>query len=109
MGVAWVLLLIAGLMEPCWVYTMERSERFRRRGFAAATVVLIAVDLCILSVAMEPIGAGVAYAVWAGIGAVATFVMGAVLFGDPVSPARVFFVVLLIAGVVGLHAVTGGH
>ena len=88
---------------------MERSERFRRPGFALATVVLIVVDLVLLSVAMRSIGAGVAYAVWAGIGAVVTLIMGVVLYRDPMSPARVFFAVLLVAGIVGLHLTTGGH
>ena len=64
------------MMEPCWVYTMERSEHFRRAGFTVATVALIVVDLAMLSVAMQDIGAGVAYAVWAGIGAIVTLVMG---------------------------------
>lgn len=109
MEISWILLVVAGLMEPCWVYTLDRSEHFRRFGYAVATVVLIVVDLCILSVAMESIGTGVSYAVWAGIGAVTTFAMGVVLYRDPVSSARVFFVVLLIAGVVGLHMTTGGH
>ena len=109
MEFAWILLAVAGLMEPCWVHTLERSEHFRRKGYAIATVVLIVVDLCILSAAMGTIGAGVSYAVWAGIGAVTTFAMGAAIYKDPVSPARVFFVALLIAGVVGLHMTTGGH
>ena len=56
MDVAWILLVVAGLMEPCWVYTMERSERFRRPGFALATVVLIVVDLALLFVLMVAVG-----------------------------------------------------
>lgn len=109
MDVAWILLVVAGLMEPCWVYTMERSEHFRRAGFTVATVALIVVDLAMLSVAMQDIGAGVAYAVWAGIGAIVTLVMGVLVYRDPMSPARVFFAVVLIAGIVGLHMTTGGH
>ena len=53
MDVSWILLVVAGLMEPCWVYTMERSEHFRRAGYSAATVLLIVVDLALLSVAMQ--------------------------------------------------------
>lgn len=109
MDIAWVLLIVAGLMEPCWVYTLERSEHFRRAGYAVATVALILVDLYMLSRAMEPIGAGVAYAVWAGIGAVTTFILGAVVYRDPVSPSRVAFAALLVVGIVGLHLTTGGH
>ena len=63
----------------------------------------------ILSAAMQSIGAGVSYAVWAGVGSITTLVMGAVIYRDPVSPARAFFAVLLIAGIVGLHMTTGGH
>ena len=109
MDVSWILLVVAGLMEPCWVHTMERSEHFRRAGWSATTVLLIVVDLALLSVAMQSIGAGVAYAGWAGIGAIVTLVMGVLLYRDPVSPARVFFAVLLVAGIVGLHMTTGGH
>lgn len=82
--------MVAGLMEPCWVYAMERSEHFRRLGYVAATVLLIAVDLGLLSQAMGPIGAGIAYTVLAGIGAVVTFAMVAV-------------------GVVGIQATGKGH
>lgn len=106
---SWILLIIAGLMEPCWVYTLERSEHFHRPGFAVATVVLIVVDIVILSIAMKPIGAGVAYAVWAGVGAVTTLAMGVLLYRDPISPVRAFFAVVLIAGIVGLHITTGGR
>ncbi len=109
MEIAWILLIIAGLMELCWVYTLEKSEHFHRISYALATVVLIVVDLGILSVAMQDIGAGVSYAVWAGIGAITTLIMGVAIYRDPVSPARVFFAVLLIAGIVGLHMTTGGH
>ena len=109
MEIAWILLIIAGLMEPCWVYTLEKSEHFHRISYALATVVLIVVDLGILSVAMQDIGAGVSYAVWAGIGAITTLIMGVAIYRDPVSPTRVFFAVLLIAGIVGLHMTTGGH
>ena len=109
MELAWIILIVAGLMEPCWVYTMERSEHFRNLGFTLATIVLLCVDLVILSVAMESIGTGVSYAVWAGIGAVVTFIMGCVVYHDKASPSRIMFAVFLIIGIVGLHLTTGGH
>lgn len=76
---------------------------------ALLTVALIAIDLYILSVAMGPIGSGTAYAVWAGIGAVCTFVMGAVVYRERVSSARVMCIVSILIGIVGLHLVSGGH
>lgn len=87
---------------------MERSESFRRIPWTVATALIVIVNLWMLSQAMITIGAGVAYAVWAGIGAVCTFILGIVLYKDPVSIKRTLFIASIIVGIVGLHAVTGG-
>ncbi|MBO6084595.1 MAG: multidrug efflux SMR transporter [Candidatus Methanomethylophilaceae archaeon] len=107
-ALAWPFLIIAGLMEPMWVYTMERSESFRNVPWSAATVVILVVDIYLLSVAMQTVGAGMSYAVWTGIGAVFTFLMGVFLYKEPVKPVRVILIMMIIAGIVGLNLTSGG-
>ena len=105
---AWPILVAAGLMEPVWVYTMGRSESFRNVPWSVATVVVIVADIFLLSVAMRTIGAGISYAVWTGIGAVFTFLMGIAVYREPVRPVRVAMIALIIAGIVGLNLTSGG-
>ncbi len=105
---AWPLLIVAGFMEPMWVFTMEKSESFRKISWSAATVLILVVDIYLLSVAMQTIGAGMSYAVWTGIGAVFTFLMGVVLYKEPVKIVRVALIMVIIAGIVGLNLTSGG-
>ena len=105
---AWPFLIIAGFLEPAWVYTMERSDNFRRMKWSAATVLIVAVDIYLLSVAMQTVGAGLSYAIWTGIGAVITFLMGIVLYREPVKLIRCVLIAMIIAGIVGLNLTTGG-
>ena len=105
---AWPFLIIAGFLEPAWVYTMERSENFRITKWDVATVLIVAVDIYLLSVAMQSIGAGLSYAIWTGIGAVITFLMGVVLYKEPVKAIRCVLIAMIIAGIVGLNLTTGG-
>ena len=104
---AWLLLIVAGLMEPCWVYTMERSDDFRIIKWDIATVVITAVDMYLLAVAMETIGAGFSYAIWTGIGAVMTFLMGIFIYHEKVSYIRVLLIMVIIGGIVGLNLAGG--
>ncbi len=108
MDVIWILLIIAGLMEPCWVYTMEKSENFHNVKWAIITIILVAVDLYLLSLAMEVLGAGTSYAIWTGIGAICTLIMGIFLFNDSVSWLRIIFIMIIIAGIVGINVTAGG-
>ena len=108
MDFVWLILIAAGFMEPVWVYTMERSDDFKDIRWTAATAVIMIVDLYLLSVAMRSIGAGMSYAVWTGIGAVATFLMGILLFKESLSWKRVLCIFVIIGGIVGLNLVTGG-
>ena len=105
---AWPLLIVAGLMEPMWVYTMGRSEDFRNVPWSAATVIIVVADIYLLSLAMTTIGAGMSYAVWTGIGAVFTFLMGVVVYKEQVRPVRVALIMVIIAGIVGLNLTSGG-
>ncbi len=105
---AWPLLVVAGFMEPMWVFTMEKSESFKKIPWSLATVLILVVDIYLLSVAMQTIGAGMSYAVWTGIGAVFTFLMGVVLYKEPVKIVRVALIMIIIAGIVGLNLTSGG-
>ncbi len=105
---AWPLLIVAGFMEPMWVFTMEKSESFKKISWSLATVLILVVDIYLLSVAMQTIGAGMSYAVWTGIGAVFTFLMGVVLYKEPVKIVRVALIMVIIAGIVGLNLTSGG-
>lgn len=105
---AWILIIIAGLMEPCWVYTLERSENFKQLQWAALTVVLVVIDIILLSQAMTILGPGTSYAIWVGIGAVCTLIMGILIFDDSASWLRIAFVMLIIVGIAGIHITAGG-
>lgn len=108
MDIAWILIIIAGIMEPMWVYTLERSDNFKDVRWAILTVVIVIADLYLLSVSMQTIGAGLSYAIWTGIGAVTTFLMGIILFKESTSWMRVACIFMIIAGIVGLNIVSGG-
>ena len=108
MDVAWILIIIAGMMEPMWVYTLERSDNFKDFRWALLTIAIVIVDLYLLSVSMQTLGAGLSYAVWTGIGAVTTFLMGIALFKESTSWKRVICIFVIIIGIVGLNIVSGG-
>ncbi|CCB74649.1 MULTISPECIES: DMT family transporter [Streptomycetaceae] len=100
---AWVLLLLAGVFEVCWSVAMKASDGFTRLWPSVVTVAGVVVSMGLLTVAVRRLPVGTAYGVWVGVGAVGTAVLGMVLFGEPVRPARVFFLALLVAAVVGLE------
>ncbi|MEU1627310.1 multidrug efflux SMR transporter [Streptomyces sp. NPDC020096] len=105
---AWALLLLAGLFEIAWSIGMKFSAGFTRLWPSLFTVAGIAVSMGLLSLAVRELPIGTAYGIWVGIGAVGTAALGMVLFHEPVTAARVFFVCLLVAAVVGLEA-TSSH
>ena len=108
MVIAWILIVIAGVMEPMWVYTLERSDNFKDVRWAALTIAIVIVDLYLLSISMQTIGAGLSYAIWTGIGAVTTFLMGIALFKESTSWMRVACIFVIIAGIIGLNIASGG-
>ncbi|MCL2712346.1 MAG: multidrug efflux SMR transporter [Methanomassiliicoccaceae archaeon] len=107
MGIAWIYLIIAGLLEPCWVVSMKRSDRFRDLPWSLATVIFLAVSLYLLFIIMSLLPAGTAYAVWAGIGAVCTLIAGIVIFKERITVMRMLFTVLTVTGIVGLYVTAG--
>lgn len=107
MEMAWVYLVVAGLLEPCWVIALEKSDRFRNYRWAVITVILLAGSMYLLSVAMTDLPVGTAYAVWTGIGAIGTLVAGIILYKEPVTWMRMFFIALIVIGIVGIQVTAG--
>ena len=105
---AWLELLIAGGMGVFWSTFMKLSEGFTRPLYTVLTIGGMIVSFLFLAQATRVLPLGTAYAVWTGIGAVGAVIVGIVVFKEPVTALRMVFVVLLLAGIVGLKA-TSGH
>ena len=99
---AWVLLFIAGLLEVGWAIGLKYTEGFTRLWPTVGTVTAMVLSVALLGVAMRTLPVGTAYAVWTGIGAVGTVVLGIVLFAEPATVARLACVALIVSGIVGL-------
>jgi quaternary ammonium compound-resistance protein SugE len=101
---SWGILVVAGLFEIAWAVGLEYSEGFSKPVPSALTVLALAVSMLLLARAIESLPVGTAYAVWTGIGAVGTAILGVLLFDEPATLARAGFVGLIVAGIVGLHS-----
>ncbi len=104
----WVYLVIAGGLEVVWSTCMKFSEGFTDLKYTILTVVGMIFSFLFLSQATKSLPLGTAYAVWTGIGALGAVIVGIVMFKEPVTAARIFFMALLLIGIVGLKA-TSGH
>jgi quaternary ammonium compound-resistance protein SugE len=107
MEMAWIYLIAACILEPIWVIFLDKSENFKKIGWAIATIVSVLSCLYLLSMAVIDIGPGVAYSILAGIGAIGTVVAGAVLYKDRITPQMAFFLALIIIGVIGIRLMSG--
>jgi len=103
---AWIYLLIAGLLETGWAIGLKYTEGFSRLWPSLATVAAMAVSFVFLSLALKTLPVGTGYAVWTGIGAVGTVILGIVLFGEPASLPRLACIALIVAGILGLKLVS---
>ncbi len=99
---AWIILLISGLLEVVWASAMKASDGFTKMGPSILMGVTAFIGFWLLGYAMKHLPLGTAYPVWVGIGAVGTFIFGVFWFGEPASPLRVASVSLIIAGIIGL-------
>ena len=100
---AWIVLLVAGLFEVAFATSMKLSEGFTRLWPTVSFAVTSLASLALLNLAIKSIPLGTAYAVWTGIGAIGTVIVGIVVFRDPVTVSRMLFVTLIIVGVGGLR------
>jgi quaternary ammonium compound-resistance protein SugE len=103
---AWVYLVVAGLLETGWAIGLKYTDGFRRPVPSILTVIAIAASMILLALAARTIPIGTAYAVWVGIGAVGAVILGIILFDEPKDFVRLAFVGLLIVSLIGLK-ITG--
>ena len=98
----WILLVLAGLFEVGWAIGLKYTDGFTKPLPTIGTVAAMAISLGLLGIAMKSLPVGTAYAIWVGVGAVGTVILGIVLFNEPTNPLRLISVGLIIAGLVGL-------
>ncbi|QDW39275.1 quaternary ammonium compound efflux SMR transporter SugE [Bradyrhizobium sp. KBS0727] len=103
---AWAVLLAAGLLEIVWAIGLKYTEGFTRLTPSVLTLAAMAGSVLLLGLALKTLPIGTAYAVWTGIGAVGTAILGIFLFGEPASVLRLASIGLIVAGIVGLKLVT---
>lgn len=104
---AWVVLIVSGLLESAWALSLKASEGFTRLGPSVAFVVLLALSMLGLGWALRTLPVSVAYAVWTGIGAVVTAALGMAVLGEAVTVGKIVSIVLIVAGIVGLRVFGG--
>ena len=99
---SWILLVLAGLLEIGWAIGLKYTEGFTRLWPSVWTVAAMIVSLGLLGLAMKSLPVGTSYAVWVGVGAVGTAILGIVLLGEPATAGRIASLALIVAGIVGL-------
>ena len=102
---AWIVLVVAGMLEAVWAVALDRSEGFTRLAPTVVFLVTLVLSMAGLAYAMRELPLGTSYAVWVGIGATLTVVYSMVTGADAVTPLRLLFLAMIIGGVVGLKAI----
>ena len=103
---AWITLFLAGLLEIGWAIGLKYTDGFTRLWPTLGTIVSMVLSVVLLGLAMKELPVGTAYAVWTGIGAIGTAILGIVLFGESAAVARLLCLGLIFTGIVGLKFVT---
>lgn len=103
---AWILLFLAGLFEVGWAIGLKYTEGFTRPIPSALTLAAMVASVVLLGIAMKSLPVGTAYAVWVGVGAVGTAILGIVLFAEPATAGRLISLSLIVAGIIGLKLAT---
>ena len=103
---AWAVLIVAGLFEVAWAIGLKYTEGFTLLWPTVGTVAAMIISLALLGVAMKSLPVGTSYAVWVGVGAVGTAILGIVLLGESANAGRLFSLALIVAGIVGLKLST---
>jgi quaternary ammonium compound-resistance protein SugE len=98
----WLLLVLAGLFEVAWAIGLKYTDGFTRMWPTLGTVAAMVISLGLLGLAMKSLPVGTSYAVWVGVGAVGTAILGIVLLGEPATAGRLVSLGLIVAGIVGL-------
>jgi len=103
---SWLILFVAGLFEVCWAIGLKYTESFTRLVPSVLTLICMALSVVLLGIALRSLPVGTAYAVWTGIGAVGTALLGIWLFGEPATAGRLVSIMLIVCGIVGLKLVS---
>jgi quaternary ammonium compound-resistance protein SugE len=106
-GTAWIILIMACILEPCWVICLDKSENFKHKAWGIAAVVLVLLCLYCLSIPEKWIGPGISYSILAGVGAAGIVIAGRVLYKERLTPRKLFFISLIIIGIVGVRLLAG--
>ncbi len=104
---AWIYLLLAGLTEVAWAVGLKYTQGWTRLWPSIITAALIAISLMLLSQALKTLPIGTGYAIWTGIGAVGTVLVGIFFFDEPRTAVRLLCIALILAGIVGLKVTSG--
>lgn len=99
---SWILLVLAGLLEIGWAIGLKYTEGFTRLWPSVLTILALIASFLLLGVALRTLPVGTGYAVWVGIGAMGTAILGIFLFGESVTPLRLISLFLICAGIIGL-------
>jgi quaternary ammonium compound-resistance protein SugE len=102
----WILLVVAGLCEVAWAIGLKYTEGFTRPLPTVGTISAMLISIWLLGIAMKSLPVGTAYAVWVGIGAVGTAILGIILLNESANPARLVSLGFIVAGIVGLKLTT---
>lgn len=103
----WLILIIAGLFEIGWAVGLKYTEGFSRLWPSVGTILAMIISMGLLGLAVRSLPVGTAYAVWVGVGAIGTAILGIVLFGEATTVWRLLSLGLIVAGVIGLKLATG--
>ena len=99
---AWLALLVAGLLEIAWAFGLKYSDGLTRFWPTVATVVAILLSFALMAQALRSLPFGTAYAIWTGIGAAGSIIVGMVIFSEPIDPVRIICLMLIVVGMIGL-------
>ena len=102
----WVYLVIAGLFEVVWAFSMKQSDGFTRLGPTIVTIAAMIASFALLSLSMKSLPLGTAYTIWTGIGAVGAFLVGIAMLGEVASATRIVAALLIVAGLVLMKIAT---
>ena len=102
----WLILVVAGLFEIAWAIGLKYTEGFTRFWSSVITATAMLISVGLLGIAMKGLPVGTAYAVWVGVGAVGTALLGMILFSEAVNVGRLISLLLIVAGIVGLKLTT---
>ncbi len=97
---AWAILILAGIFEIIWAYSMKMSEDFTKLTPSIVTIVFMILSVVLLSISMRSLPLGTAYTVWTGIGAIGSFVVGILILNEPMTAMRMIAAVLIVSGLI---------